>query len=214
MQLGHRLDASARRTVRRRAPARRDRAGPVDLSADPARRRADRQSRLAHRRGDPRAHPRSARTARLDRRDRHARHEGRGELQPHDHASRRPHRQDRTSRPDDAHDPAAPDQLAVLPQARPADAADDRRHRARRRGVRRHAHGESERAVRVLADRRSHRRQDRAAGHGRRDRIRRGGPRDGAVGVVRVRVAVPVIEAVVDSQHRRARATCWCSAST
>ena len=38
--------ASARRTVRRRAPARRHRARALDLSADPARRRADRQSRL------------------------------------------------------------------------------------------------------------------------------------------------------------------------
>ena len=112
--------------------------------------------------------------ARLDGRDRHARHE------------RSPQSCARTIALRDGrivedvggrHDPAAPDQLAVLPQARAADGADDGRHRARRGGVRRHAHREPERAVRVLADRRSHRRQDRAAGHRRRNRLRRRGAR-------------------------------------
>ncbi len=69
---------------------------------------------------------------------------------------------------------SAPHQLAVRPQARAANGADHGRHRARRRGVRRHAHGQSERALRVLADHRSHRRQDRAAGHRRRNRLWRG----------------------------------------
>src|SRR5262249_52022034 len=72
------------------APARRDRPRPVGLSAGAPRRRADRQSRLAHRRRDSRADPGSARPPRLDGRDRHARHEGCRELRPDDHASRRP----------------------------------------------------------------------------------------------------------------------------
>ena len=110
-------------------------------------------------------------------------------------------------------DPAAADQLAVLPQARAADAADDGGHRARRGGVRRHAHREPERAVRVLRHRRSHCRQDRAAGDRGRDRLRRGGSRTRA-GVATVRVAVPVIEAVVDTRIARRRATSWSSAST
>ena len=45
----------------------------------------------------------------------------------------------------------------------------------------------SERAVRVLADRRPHRRQDRAAGDRRRDRLRRRSAREGPGGVHRPR---------------------------
>ena len=73
-----------------------------------------------------------------------------------------------------------------------------RRHRARRRGVRRHAHGQSERAARVLADHRPHRRQDRTAGHGRRDRVSTKRCSRRCRSRPTVRVAVPVIEAVVE----------------
>jgi putative ABC transport system ATP-binding protein len=45
---------SPRRALRRRAPARRHRPRAVGLSADPARRRTDRQPRHPHRRRDPR----------------------------------------------------------------------------------------------------------------------------------------------------------------
>ena len=166
--------ASARRALGRRASARRHRPRAVGLSADPARRRADRQPRHPHRRRDPRADSRSARAPRLDRRDRDPRHEGRRELL-RGRSRCATAGSSRTSRPDD---PPAADQLAVLPPARPADAADDCRDRARRGGVRRHAHREPERAVRVLPHRRSHRRQDRAAGDRRRDRLRRRGARD------------------------------------
>ena len=77
VQLDHRLHAPARRALRRRTPARRHRPRAVGLSADPARRRAHRQPRHAHRRRDPGADSRSAHAPRLDRRHRHARHEGR-----------------------------------------------------------------------------------------------------------------------------------------
>src|SRR5262249_50298583 len=73
-------------------PARRDRARAVDLSADPARRRTDRQSRHAHRPGNPRADPRSPHPPAVDRRHRDARHERRGELRSHHRVARRPPR--------------------------------------------------------------------------------------------------------------------------
>src|SRR5262249_7690281 len=85
-------DAPARRALRGRAPARGDRARAVDLSADPARRRTDGQPRHAHRRRDPRTDPRRSRAARIDGRHRHARHERRRELRAHDRAARRPRR--------------------------------------------------------------------------------------------------------------------------
>ena len=118
----------ARGTVRRRAPARGHCARALGLPADPPRGRADRQPRHPYRRGNPRADPRPARAGWVHGRDRHARHEGRRKLSADDRASRRP-LSSRTSGDDSA--PAH--QLAVLPEARPADAADDRRHRARRR---------------------------------------------------------------------------------
>ena len=96
-------------------------------------------------------------------------------------------------------DPAAADQLAVLPQARAADDADDGRHRARRRGVRRHAHREPERARS-----RSRSTVDRIAGKTELQ-VTAGetGFDEEVLETVQsaptVRVAVPVIEAVVDT---------------
>src|SRR5262249_1694164 len=87
--------ASSGRTLRRRTAARRDRPRAVGVSADPARRRADRQSRHAHRRRDPDPDSRRAQPSRIDRRDRHARHDGRAQLRAHDRPPRRPHRRGR-----------------------------------------------------------------------------------------------------------------------
>ena len=110
---------------------------------------------------------------------------------------------DHRVRPDGAelqHDSASADQLAVLPQAPPAQGVDHRRNRAGRRGVRRHAHGEPERALRVQSDDRPDCRQDRAAGDRRGNRFRRRACSRRVQSAPSVRVAVPVIEAVVDSR--------------
>ena len=70
--LEHRLEPLAGEALRRRAPARRDRPRARRPPGDPVRRRADRQPRLAHRRGHPRAAAGAARGGHDDRDD-HAR---------------------------------------------------------------------------------------------------------------------------------------------
>ena len=96
-------------------------------------------------------------------------------------------------------DPPPPDQLAVPAQARAAHGADHRRHRPRHRGVRGHAHGE-----RGCAHRPSAQTIDRIAG--KTDLQITAGETgfgedvlDKVQSAATVRVAVPVIEAVVES---------------
>ncbi len=97
-----------------------------------------------------------------------------------------------------ADDSAAADQLALCAQASAAMLADHGRNRARRGGVRRDAHGESERAGGVSPDHRPHRGTHAASGLGGRAGIRR--RRAGKVqSVPEVRAAAPVIEATVST---------------
>src|SRR5579884_1717495 len=84
--------SSARRALRRRTSARRDRPGPLHLPAHPARRRTHRQPRHAHRTRNSCAHPRSARPARLHGSDRDARSRRGRKLPPRDRPPRRTHR--------------------------------------------------------------------------------------------------------------------------
>ena len=211
VQLGAPPAAPAGGALRRRASARGDRPRALDLPADPARRRADRQSRYPHRRRDPRADPGSA--PRLG---------STVVIVTHDMNVARSCSRTITLR--DGTDRRRRQAVGVIllrliswPYFRKhvvRTHADDGGHRARRGGVRRDAHREPERAVRVQSHRRPHRRQDRAAGHGRRDRLRRGGARDGAGDLRRCAGRGPGDRGDRQVAASPVRAACWCSAST